>query len=254
MESRGTLFFLHGWAAGPDVWAAQANCFSRWYKVIRFNYHKGIEDGLVCGDMSQYAMAALETINREPASRAFLVGWSMGALVAMELALLVPHKITGLVLIGATGRFTRAPGYCEGQPAALVKRMKKRLAQDPDRTLEDFCSRMFTREELAKGAGERFRQVILCPASRWTEKELAAGLDFLLRRDLRGHLGKINLPCLIMHGEGDEICPIGTGYYLHRNIAGSDFEFLPECGHAPFWSKAEIFNEKVGRWLDDLHR
>lgn len=253
MKRKPAVIFLSGWALGPGVWFLQEKYFSA-DRAIMVSYHSGVEEASRDGQgPSLYGLNALKAINRETEDPMVLTGWSLGALVALELALLMPEKIKSLVLIGGTSRFTQAPDYHGGLPRVLVERMKKSLTRNPGQTLEKFFSLMFTSQEREEGIMEQFQKGYLSPGQNWSEKELAAGLDFLINQDLREKLGKIKVPSLIIHGDRDEICPPAAACYLHAQLKNSQLQMLPGCGHVPFLSKAEVFNEIVRRWLDDLH-
>jgi len=242
---------LSGWALGTGVWAFQENCFSEG-RVLKIDYHHSINNALPGSGPSMYAAAALDRIKVEAGERVILIGWSLGTLVALELAGLAAGKIVGMVLVGGTARFAGHGDYNCGLPRILVERMKRKLAKNCEKTLEGFYSEMFSPEEREKGLMERFRKEILSQGSGWSKEELLAGLNFLLHRDLRGKLAGIDIPTLIIHGDKDEICPLPAGRYLHENLRGSQFRLLPGCGHMPFFSKAEVFNETVGRWIYGL--
>lgn len=249
-ETVAELAFLHGWASGPEVWVHQEKYFSQ-ERLVKVNYHQGVSNARCDYGPSLYAAAALEIIDRKTHGQPLLLGWSLGAVVALELALLVPEKIKGLILVGGTSCFTQAAGYSAGLPRVLVERMKKRLARNVDQTLEEFYSLMFTAEERQAGFEEQFRQEVFRQGLNWSKEELVAGLDYLLERDWRYGLNRIDVPVLIVHGETDEICPAAAGLYLHENLNNSHFTLLKDCGHVPFLSQAEVFQQTVEEWLYD---
>lgn len=242
------LAFLHGWAARPDVWPGQEQCFG-W--IISVNYHMGVNNVRCNNGGSAYAKAAVDLINRETAVKPVLVGWSLGAMVALEVAHLAPERIRGLVLVSGTSCFTQAPGYAAGMPRVVVERLKKRLARNVEQTLHDFNSLMFTTEEQSTGFAESFRLQNSSYGRFWSREELETGLDYLLEQDLRQQLKDIVLPVLIIHGERDQICPAAAGLYLHQNLCNSQFSLLKDCGHVPFLTQAEAFKQRVGEWLND---
>jgi len=236
------LVLLHGWAAGPEVWACQEKYFSE-ERIVKVNYHKGVKDARIDHCLSLYATAAMELIDRATDRKAVLLGWSLGALVALELALYFPEKIKSLVLAGGTGCFTQAPGYSAGLPRVVVERMQKRLSKNVDQTLDGFYSLMFTAEERQTGFEERFRQGVLSQGLNWSKEELAAGLNYLLVRDLRCCLKDIDLPVLIVHGERDVICSAAGGLYLHENLSNSQFTIKKIGAHSMGFSlkEGEVF-------------
>ena len=247
--------FLQGWASHPEVWACQKADLSV-EQVIRADYHKGVTDPQTRNGTSLYAVAALEAVNRETEKdqEVVLIGWSLGAMVVLELGLYIPEKIKGIILVGGTGRFTQAPDYQHGLPRAVVERLKKRLTRNPEQTLREFYALMFTPEEREAGYEEHFNKGILSGGMNWSGEELEAGLDFLINQDLRHRLAALKVPSLILHGEKDEICPSSAGLYLKENLRNSQFKLLQGCGHVPFLTQSKVFNKIVKGWITDLDK
>ncbi|MEK1832613.1 alpha/beta fold hydrolase [Priestia megaterium] len=63
----------------------------------------------------------------------YLMGWSLGSLVTLELASLYPNKIEGLILIGGTSRFTNDVHNTFGWEQRIVERMKKQLQRNKEK-------------------------------------------------------------------------------------------------------------------------
>jgi pimeloyl-[acyl-carrier protein] methyl ester esterase len=78
---------------------------------------------------------------------------------------------------------------------------------------------------------------------------LQAGLQILLANDLRGELGSISQPALLLHGENDVITPPEAARWMHRQMPNSLLTVLPHCGHAPFLSHPREFISAVTRFL-----
>lgn len=252
MKEKITLVFLSGWATDQGVWVNQEEYFSSYRKIYN-NYHRNIEPFSITElETLRYRDSALKII-KEERNLMILVGWSLGAMVALELEALASEKILGIILVGGTAKFISEDGYDAGLPGVVVDRMKKKLARNPEQTLEDFYTLMFTKEEHSEGFLQKFQQQLLAPVLNWSYLELQAGLDYLKNQDLRILLKSIKVPTLIIHGERDEICPIQAGQNLHTNIEGSIFKLLPGCGHVPFISRAEDFNKEVARWIHGFY-
>ena len=97
---------------------------------------------------------------------------------------------------------------CAGQnhggidPRTLAA-MRVRVARNPAPVLDDFAQQC----ALPDGDGETCASY-LRQAKQFSAAELAAGLECLATLDLRERLGKINVPCKILHGECDQIVPL----------------------------------------------
>ena len=67
---------------------------------------------------------------------------------------------------------------------------------------------------------------------------------------LRKWLHRIDVPTLIVWGDGDKILPEPYGEAYHRLIKGSRLEVLPACGHIPHVEKADAFVGLFTRFAD----
>jgi pimeloyl-[acyl-carrier protein] methyl ester esterase len=181
--------------------------------------------------------AALAHRIADAAHPVVLLGWSLGALVALETALLAPRHVAGVVLLGATARFCRAPGYPCGMPARLVEAMIDRLAREPEPVVKDFCARVFVPEAV----GERELRDLAETALRTGPAALAAGLRHLVAADCRERLPGLSAPALIVHGAEDRIIPPAAAAYLGERIPHGRLAVIDGAGHAlPFRRLEEV--------------
>jgi pimeloyl-[acyl-carrier protein] methyl ester esterase len=204
-----TLLFIHGFATGPEVWDLQKNEFS--------------------GDF-------LFSTNPDQISRPgkiFIIGWSLGAITALDLFLNKKEAIAGLVLVSAFPKFLRGEDYPAGIPPQWLDVLEKKLHKDFNSGIQYFHRLIFARRNIPP----------LFYSSHFTSKEqVFRDLAYLKTIDIRSSLGKINIPALIIHGENDLICPPDSAKYLHKNIQGAELRMFPGVGHAPFIEEPSLFN------------
>ena len=67
--------------------------------------------------------------------------------------------------------------------------------------------------------------------------------------DLRGGLGAITVPTLLLYGEADVRSPRHIAEELHAAIAGSELVVLPDIGHVTNLEAPAAFNQTVRRFL-----
>ena len=79
-----------------------------------------------------------ELLTRLP-PRCTLLGWSLGATVAMALALAQPARFERLVLVGATPRFVSTGDWVHGMAAAQFDEFAQSLQADPPGALRRFA-------------------------------------------------------------------------------------------------------------------
>lgn len=177
-----------------------------------------------------------------------IIGWSMGALIALEAALLCPRRVGALVLVSATARFCRAPGYPSGMPARLVEAMIARLSSQPAETVADFVGRVF----LPGAVDESERQSLAAAALRQGAAGLVDGLRYLAATDLRAGLERVGCPTLILHGDQDPIVPAAASARLHEGLPTSRLETISGAGHALPLRHAEDIGGRILAFLRGL--
>jgi pimeloyl-[acyl-carrier protein] methyl ester esterase len=162
-----------------------------------------------------------------------VVGWSLGALRALDLAGEI--ELGGLVLVAATPQFVRAGDWRHGWPARVLARMRERLAVEPDALLDEFQASMFAPDE-APVVVERETDVSV----------LDDGLTTLERVSVLDSLDRIVCPVRLLHGGGDGIVPLAAAEALAAALPHADLTVWDEAGHAPHLTQAARF----AAWLD----
>lgn len=237
-------YALHGWCFGPDVWQDMGAHWPGLQALALPGY----------GDPDRAAHSPLRTLDalaqavaqRLPPQPVDLLGWSLGALVALQLAASAPQRVRRLVLLGATARFVAAPDW----PHAVA----------PD-TLEGFCT------ELARDAQAlRTRFALLCaqgdaPAqARAVVRRLRTvssapvpvlddGLAVLASSDLRPVLPRVQAPVLLLHGAHDALMPLAAVQALAQALPAARLQVLPEAAHALPLSVASLCAQAAQAFL-----
>lgn len=169
-------------------------------------------------------------------SRAALVGWSLGAQVALAALPRLRARFARLVLLSATPAFTARDGWPHGLPAASLEALALRVRRDAPRAVGRFFEGMFVEGELDAAGRARaaaLRSSVPSPDAR----AALAGLAVLAETDLRPALPGVDLPTLVVHGDRDPICPAGAGRAMADAIPGARLALVPGAGHAPFVSR-----------------
>lgn len=222
------LFFIHGWATNGHIWQGLYNCSrTYYYNAPQFP------------DFNHVVHSFTSFFHRMKKERAILIGWSLGGMLALQLAHLFPERIAKVVLLSSTACFTVREDYAAGLSPAIVKRLGKKLKKDPRQAQLDFYSLMFSpREQRDAAVFLEALAPLMCDIPLAT---LTSGLDYLLVTDLRHVIPHISVPCHIIHGSADEICPLEAGYYLAEHLPQATFHVLRHAGHIPFYTRGTDF-------------
>jgi pimeloyl-[acyl-carrier protein] methyl ester esterase len=244
------LIFMHGWLMSQRVWEYQAPLAETFRVIMPDLRGHGMSVG---GEFSYDGCVAdlQELIGFLGLEKAVVVGWSMGAQLALRLCKSLCHRIAGLVLVGGTPLFCSAEGYLHGVPPAEARSMALVLRKNFTRTAGDFFRGMFSAEELEHNDIAGLARTVV---GRLPEPSVAlAALDELVRTDLRGLLPEIDVPVLLMHGDADRICLPGAADYLRASLSDARLHVFTGSGHAPFLTRCAEFNTLLSAFAGEIY-
>jgi pimeloyl-[acyl-carrier protein] methyl ester esterase len=231
------VVLVHGWSMSSAVFDPLAAALPRGLRLVAPDLRGhgdstaprpfGLDD--LAGDLA----ALLERLDLH---RVTLVGWSLGAQVALAALPAIRHRVRGLGLVSATPRFTAADGWPHGLAPQAVEVLAHRVRRDPARGLARFFEGQFADGELddvARAGLAALRARIPLPPV----DAALHGLGILATADLRATLPEVKLPAVVVHGERDPICLPGAGRALAEAIPGARLVVLAGAGHAPLLSR-----------------
>jgi pimeloyl-[acyl-carrier protein] methyl ester esterase len=232
------LLLVHGWSLSGAVFAPLAARLAGRLRVIRPDLRGHGRSG--GGPVSLEALAGdlAGLVEALAPGGAAVAGWSLGAMVALAAAPALGERLTGLALLGGTPRFTAdGAGWPHGLPAREVRGLAARVRRQGATALRRFFDACFAEGELEAGLADRLFAAVVPPRL----DAALAGLEVLATADLRGGVGRVTAPALVIHGEADAICPVGAGRALAAALPSARLATLPGAGHACFVSReAEV--------------
>lgn len=223
------LILLHGATSiGGEDFAAQIPLLSRAFLVhvpdarghgrTRWDVADGFRYDWLVDDVVAFADALdLATFH--------VVGFSMGAMTALQLGARHPERLRTAVMVGIT---------TQREPRASVAR---RL-MDPariDREDPAFAALLARRHDAGQGEGA-WRRLLPAIAAD------VAAQPLLSPRELR----KVDLPALVACGDRDPFVPVDHAWGLQRQLPDGRLFVAPQCGHEVTAKRPALFNEALG--------
>ncbi|NOZ11673.1 MAG: pimeloyl-ACP methyl ester esterase BioH [Gammaproteobacteria bacterium] len=179
---------------------------------------------------------------------AIWVGWSLGGLVALSLALRWPQLVRALVLVGTSPCFVCRPDWSAAMEQGTLDGFAHDLAYDFSGTLSRFLSLQTGTHEGSRQQLRQLRQQLSGQAPPHMQA-LQGGLEILGGTDLRHRLQEISVPVAVIQGERDRLVPPQAAKYLAASLPGAVLTLIPGAGHAPFLSHPQIFMDTLMKFL-----
>ena len=214
------LVFIHGPGAGAcaDAYVHQLGHFAGSVAPTL----PGHLEGTRCADVARYTEWVRGWLWAQNLKRDLvLVGYTLGASIALQYALDYPDEVKGLVIMTVAMRpKVRAPGTYE---------MRLRAPEDPkvyDEWIQFQRTAMHLVEpQLRERLMERHRQV--GPISQYHD------LMAIDRFDVRDRIATLRPKLLLLRGLQDHGNPPEYEKEIHEAVPGSRYVKLPEAGHFP---------------------
>jgi pimeloyl-ACP methyl ester carboxylesterase len=176
----------------------------------------GKSDGVGRQSMADYAQCILDLLDSLYLHKAILVGHSMGAAIALTLALDHPRRVLGLGLIGAGARLRVSPDLIQStsSPATLPSAFQ-----------------MISETAFSPRVEPRLKQLAM-QRMAVTRSTVFYG-DFIAcnQFDVMERLGKVRVPALVLCGADDRMTPLRYSEYLAEKIKRAQLVIVPEAGH-----------------------
>jgi len=226
------VVFLVHLAAVLDNWDPRVvDGFAAKHRVITFdNRGIGASSGSPASSIEQMAKDAMTFIKAMGFEQVDLFGFSMGGMIAQEIALMEPQLVRKMIIAGT--------GPAGGEGISKVARVTYLdivrgflTRQDPKQFL------FFTRTPSGIRAGKEFL-TRLKERSQDRDKESSVTVLQAQLRALRrwgskepADLSQIQQPVLVANGDSDRMVPSKNSYDLARRLPNSDLIIYPDSGH-----------------------
>lgn len=238
------LLLISGFGVDRTGWRPQIERLKASHAVLAYD-HRGIAGSRPAPDGSLTIAAMAQDARRVLGDRvpAKVVGASLGAAVAIELALAHPEAVSALVLITpAVERDPRLAEVLRSWTEFDVPQAEARIRAMLPWLLGRSALDQAPKREAAAQALRAMAARTPLPALRHQARALVAWLG------TRGEaLAAIRVPTVVIAGGDDVLIPPEAAEAVARRIPGARFVAIPGAGHAVTIEQAERVNELVAR-------
>ncbi len=246
------VILIHGFGGSMWQWEHQQHTLSQHFRVLTLDLPgAGLSDkpdiDYRTDQMLDFFVGFMDAVQIPQAA---LVGNSMGAGLAIGMALTHPTYVSRLVLI-------------DGLPQHVMEKLtspsvRRALETTAPAWLVSFGNRLFgglmiesvlleivhdpallTPAVIERSNRNRQRPGLIKPILAVKENLPVWESGFATR------IGEITHPTLVLWGEEDRVFPLAVGEGLHQTIKGSRFIRIPKAGHIPQWERPDLVNQEL---------
>lgn len=239
------LVLIHGWGMHSGIWQSLIKRLSKSYMLYVVDL-PGMGKSPSIEPYHLYRLA--EEVAEVIPGVSDILGWSLGGLVAQNIAVTQPDRVKRLILVGSSPCFIEKDDWQSGIRRDYFTEFSQNLEADYQRTMIKFLTLQCMK---AKDARETIRLLRQSFESKPipSQKILREGLHILLESDLREESTKIRKPTLFIHGDRDTLAPVQAAHWMMQQLPKGVLRVISGAAHAPFLSHSEQFIEALDQFL-----
>lgn len=243
-----TIVMINGLGASSNDWGPLVDLLAERAHVITFD-NRGAGRSiapLAPFTLEQMADDTIAVFEAYGLKSAFVLGHSMGGMIAQLVALRRPELVERLVLMAThVGARSAVPSTPEARAAMFPQ---ERLPRNElvRRQYSVYVAPSFLGQQ--RDVFEHMLEVRLAnliPFEAWQLQ-----LQAVLANDRADRVHAIRAPTLIVHGRQDPLIPFANGEKSQALIPGARLVALDDCGHMPNWERPDAVVEAVSEFLD----
>jgi len=237
------LVMIHGWGMHSGMWMQTRDLLSEHFELHMVDL-PGMGHSETLDVYNLHSVA--EKIAEKIPSNAYMLGWSLGGLIATKIALMTP--INKLILVGSTPCFVARENWQQGMPKEVFESFFAGAMQDYQGTMNKLLALIAMGSGNARASSRMLREALgLRPAPN--QQGLLGALDILRTGDLRADLPSLKTPTLLIHGAQDKLASLSAAEWTVKALPNAALIALASAAHEPFISHPELFTEKVTEFL-----
>lgn len=241
------MVFLHGWGMSRSLLRQFADKFADRHSIWLVDL-PGYGQSSTLDNADDVQVVAEYLLVHLPVNEPYiLVGWSLGAIVALQMAAKAPQVVARLILFAATPCFMNSADWQHGVTRAALTQVADELSDDYTRALNRFLQLQLKNIPAAR---EMIRHIktLLTDVPTPRPDTLQQGLRLLAATDMRPQLAAIAVPTLILNGDRDSLVPTQAGRLLAEQLPHAQAIIIHGAAHLPFMTHAAACR----RWLQEF--
>lgn len=238
------LVLIHGWGCDSRTWQPLVESLQTSASIKLIDL-PGFGTSPALPEFSLDAV--LDKIAVQLPQSSVVMGWSLGGMLAVQLAARFPERVRAVITLAANVKFVAAEDYPTAMPCAINRQFNQGFAQDPQATLKLFCGLLAQGDADERGLLKQLRR---SDTGAVTDNWLQA-LQLLTELDNRRAFAQLTQPGLHLLAEKDALVPVAAADLMRQINLQQQINVVEYTAHALHWSKPQIVVESVARFLKE---
>ncbi|MGF1524839.1 MAG: alpha/beta fold hydrolase [Leptolyngbyaceae cyanobacterium] len=206
-------------------------------------------------EMTAHLDDIIELLDTLAIERCLILGWSLGGIVAIELALRYPERVEGLILVAtaARPRGSHPPITWMDNAYTAIASILNRLSPGWQWNIETFGKRSLYRYLIQQHTPTAYKHLAYeaLPAflqtSRFAQRALSRALQQGYNR--LPDLPRLTIPSLVLCGECDRHITAASSQETAQHLNQSTVKTYPHTAHLFPWEISEQVLFNIDEWL-----
>nr|WP_245643643.1 alpha/beta hydrolase [Roseateles chitosanitabidus] len=231
------VVFSHGWPLSADAWEDQMLFLGQHgFRVIAHDRrgHGRSSQSWNGNDMDTYADDLAAVLDKLDVKNAILVGHSTGGgEVARYVGRHGTKRVAKVVLVGAVPpTMMKSAAYPNGLPKDVFDGIRAGVTADRSQFYKDLTTPFFGANRTGSKVSQGMRDSFWLQGMQGSLKSQFDCIKQFSETDFTEDLKKINVPTLIIHGDDDQIVPIGNSAELSvKLVPNAKLKVYPGGSH-----------------------
>jgi proline iminopeptidase len=207
-------------------------------------------------NMTDHLIDLEAVLNRFQVDRCLVLGWSLGGILAMELALRLPERVSGLILVAtaARPRGNHPPISWEDNFYTGLASILNRLQPGWQWNIETFGKRSLYRYLIQQHTPTAYQYLAFEAMAAYLQTSAAAtaALNTALRSGYNrlSDLQQVHCPCLVLAGESDRHITADSSRETAQHLQNCQFHCYPNTAHLFPWEIPDQVLGDIDNWLE----
>lgn len=274
------VILIHGWGLNSLLWQKIIPRLARYRDVYTYDLPGyGLPGcGLPSGDLPGHCDDLSDDLSEKPFGQDdsalnefelaipknyFVVGFSLGGVVASKLELSPFNKLKGLVTVSTNAKFLVSDDWACAMPVEELASFANSLSADhgmssgmssEKQDVSDRVLRRFTALQCKGGLAMRdelsYLRTQQAGANKPAVNILQDGLQCLAQSDLRNVWKSLPVPSLHQYGAVDQLVPVEAATEV-ANTLGMPVQVFENSAHQPFLSETDSWVTSINRFASE---